>query len=1092
MSARKAVTALLCLAALTIPAVARADSGKPAWLLNATALPTNFPAGANGSFFGGPDFLLVATNVGGAPATGPIAISATLPTELSATNVPADCKTVGQVVSCMLPGPVAPGRNLNVTITVNVSPTASGSPETSAKVESPGAAAATASTATPISSAPASYGLLPDFRVPLSEADGSPATLAGFQPYQLTATMGFPTEKSSVGLGGAGHLHNVNVDFPPGETINPAATAKLCTEQQLTNEFESTCPIASQIGTVDIVTITGGPLTKSAPLYNMVPPPGTAASVGFDALGAGIFVHLNGEVRSDGDYGITGGTADALALTNNPVFGALVQLWGDPSAESHDEARGYCLQTPEADSCPIEGEKSETALLALPGHCTKQPDLTFGHTDSWEHPGVISEARYESASLSEAPIQLSGCNQLAFNPTIEAKPTTSLIDSPSGLDFHLHQPQETRLGGRSSASLKDATVVLPESLVVNPSSAVGQQACSPTQAGLLTPVGDAQARFSKDPPSCPNASKVGTLEVTTPLLAQLDLSANKVLRDPVTHQPLPRPVPGSVYLAEPFKNPFGSLLAVYLSVEDPASGTYARLAARVSTDSVTGQITAKVTGSPQLPVEDVHVHLFEGANASLRTPPACGGYETKGDFVPWSSPETPNVSTTDSFATTAAPAEGPCPTSAAAASNKPSFVAGTLVPQAGAYSPLVMKLAREDASQPIGGFETTLPPGLSARLASVPYCPEVGVVQAVARSNPNEGVLEQANPSCPTTSQLGTVDVAAGAGPTPLHVTGNVYLAGPYKGAPLSAVVITPALAGPFDLGAVVVRAAIYLNSETAQARAVSDPLPTILDGIPLDVRLVALRLNRSRFTINPTSCEPMAALATTTSVFNQPAALSSPFQVGDCNTLPYKPKLSTRLFGPIHRGGHPRFRAVFTAKAGEANSKRVVLALPRSEFIDQGHFRTICTRVQFASKQCPAGSVYGHVKALSPLVDYPLEGPAYLRSSIHKLPDIVLVLRGPPSQPIQIEAVGRVDSVNGGIRTTIESAPDAPVTKVIVNLQGGKKGLFQNSTNICKGTHRATLKLIGQNGKAHEARPLLTADCPKSKARGKGKGKNH
>jgi len=403
-----------------------------------------------------------------------------------------------------------------------------------------------------------------------------------------------------------------------------------------------------------------------------------------------------------------------------------------------------------------------------------------------------------------------------------------------------------------------------------------------------------------------------------------------------------------------------------------------------------------------------------------------------------------------------------------------------------------MKLSREDGTQPIGGFEATLPEGLLAKLAGVPYCPEAAIAQARSRSKPNEGALEQAHPSCPAASELGSLDVAAGAGPTPLHTPGHIYLAGPYKGAPLSAVTITPAIAGPFDLGTVVVRAAIYIDPNTSQGRTVSDPLPQILEGIPLDLRSVSLELNRPRFTLNPTSCDRKTVSGATTSAFGQIAPLSSPFQVGGCKSLPYKPKFSARLFGPIHRGGHPRFRTVFTAKPGEANTKRIVLALPSSEFIDQAHFRTICTRVQFAADQCPAGSIYGHVKATTPLVDYPLEGPVYLRSSNHKLPDAVIALRGPASQPIEVDVVGRVDSVNGGLRTTFAAVPDAPLTKAVVTLQGGKKGLFQNSTNICKGAFRATLKLDGQNGKVHDTRPLMKAQCPKKKSAKKGGGRHH
>ncbi|HXS34423.1 MAG TPA: hypothetical protein VN758_11695, partial [Solirubrobacterales bacterium] len=665
---------------LTVPAtIARADpEAKPAWLLANTSLPTNFPAGAQGEVFGGPDYLLVATNVGAAPAAGPITLTATLSGGLSFASVPGGCAApVGQTVTCTFAGPIAPGRDVKIAIPVDVSPLAVGSVENKASVQSLGATTATATTTTQISSLPAPFAFLPGFRVPLSEADGSPATLAGSHPYQLSAAMGFPTEKSSLNenLGGAGHLHDVSLDLPPGETVNPAATPVLCTEMQLTSEGFPGCPDASQVGTVDIVTITGGPFTKPAPLYNMVSPPGTAASLGFDALGVGIFVHLGGEVRSDSDYGISGGTTDALALTNNPVFGAQVQLWGDPSAKSHDEARGECLQTPEADKCQVAGQ--ETALLTTPVRCTKQPDPYTARADSWEQPGLFKEAAYESADLSGAPTILGGCNQLDFKAAIKAQPTTNLTDSPSGLDFRLSQPQNTKLKASSPTVLKDATVTLPEGLVVNPAAAGGQAACDPAQIGLTTAIGAPSVHFSKTPPACPDASKLGTAQVITPLLAQIDSETNKVLRDPEGNA-IPRPLPGSIYLAKPFANPFGSLLALYLSVEDPASGTYAKLAVRVHADPISGRLTTELAESPQLPIQEAHLHVSEGARASLRTPPACGQYTTAADLVPWAAPEVPAVTSSDSFQTTAAPGGAPCPTTASAAPNKPSFLAGTL------------------------------------------------------------------------------------------------------------------------------------------------------------------------------------------------------------------------------------------------------------------------------------------------------------------------------------------------------------------------------------------------------------------------------
>jgi hypothetical protein len=295
-------------------------------------------------------------------------------------------------------------------------------------------------------------------------------------------------------------------------------------------------------------------------------------------------------------------------------------------------------------------------------------------------------------------------------------------------------------------------------------------------------------------------------------------------------------------------------------------------------------------------------------------------------------------------------------------------------------------------------------------------------------------------------------------------------------------VIIAPAVAGPFDLGAVVVRATITLEPETALAHTVTDPLPQILDGVPVDLRQATLHLSRKDFVLNPTSCSEKQFTGTATSALGQAAPISDRFQVGGCKSLPYKPTLSARLFGPTTRGGHPRLKATFTAKAGEANTKRISFALPHSEFIDQAHFRTICTRVQFAAHACPAGSVYGNAKVITPLLDVPLEGPIYLRSSSHPLPDLVFALHGPPTEPVEVVLDGRVDSVNGGVRATFASVPDAPVTKAIVNMQGGKKGLFQNSTNICAKTQRATLKLDAQNGKTWDTRPKLKASCSKKK----------
>jgi len=402
----------------------------------------------------------------------------------------------------------------------------------------------------------------------------------------------------------------------------------------------------------------------------------------------------------------------------------------------------------------------------------------------------------------------------------------------------------------------------------------------------------------------------------------------------------------------------------------------------------------------------------------------------------------------------------------------------------------VLKLSRSDGSQEVGGVETLLPPGLSAKLAGVPSCTEAQIAAARAREAPELGAAELASPSCPAASQLGVANVAAGAGPLPFGVQGRIYLAGPYKGAPLSFAIITPAIAGPFDLGAVVVRVALYVDPVTAQVRAVSDPLPTILEGIPLDLRSATVMANRPQFALNPTSCDPMSVQAKATSVFGLIASPTDRFQVGGCEALPFKPQLKLKMFGATKRGGHPKFRAILSGRSGDANIARATISLPRSQFVDQAHIRTVCTRVQFAADGCPRGSIYGEVKATTPLLDETLAGPVYLRSSDNELPDAVAVLKGPPSRPIEVEGVARIDSVPGrGVRINIDTVPDVPIGKVTVTMQGGRKGLLINSRDLCARAYRAAVKMDGQNGKPRDFKAPLQNDC-KKKNKQKKKGK--
>jgi hypothetical protein len=1086
------LVAILALAVLGAVGSTSADAApSAAWKLTVNPSPTNFAPGSS------PRYLVVATNVGAAPTSGPVSVKTTLPEELTALSVEGtsgdpsasvdpECTFTAHNVTCATKGEATealhPGRLFIISIQVSV-PIGSNEKtlDTKASVQGGGAAdEVTTSFPTLISSSSPSFGFLPGFSTPLTNEDGSATTLAGAHPYQLTVDFGFPTENPGDGLTGAGHPRDLVTNLPRGLLGNPAATPVLCTEADLISEVAPGCPDASQVGVINVTTLAldeGLVTPETSDLYSVVPPPGSPAAFAFNAAGVGIFIHLIAGIRSDGDYGAFTVSNDVLALGSNPIFSVQAQLWGKPSDAAHDQTRGKCLFS--GVFCSVEPQ--ETSFLTMPGDCPGTPIVTEARADSWEESGPEHErtASYGSADLLGSPIHVEGCDALEFKPTIKVSPTTNFTDSPSGLDVDLSQPQDFDFKGRASADLKDATVVFPPGMTVNPSQAGGLDACSAAQIGLKTAIGASPIHFSKTPQSCPDAAKLGSVEVTSPLLAQYD-AEHEVERD-AEGNPIPEPLHGSVYIAKPYENPFNSLIAVYFAIEDPRTGIVAKLAGKAEPDPLTGQLKTRFTENPELPLEDVRVHLFDGPRAPLITPPTCPPNVTNtttARLTPWSAPEAPDVFTDDAFASSAAPGGGPCPGSEAQMPNAPSLNAGMISTAAGAFSPLVFKLAREDGSQRLAKIEATLPPGLSARLAGVATCGEAQIAKAQSRERANQGALERTDPSCPASSEVGVVNVGAGAGPSPYYARGHAYLSGPYRGAPLSLAIITPAIAGPFDLGAVVVRTALYIDPTTAQGRAVSDPLPTVLEGIPLDVRSVALQMSRPRFTFNPTSCDPTAFTGAVTSALGSVAALSHRFQVGGCPSLPYRPKIHTRLFGSIHRGGNPRLRTVFEARPGEANTARIVFALPHSEFIDQAHFRTICTRVQFAAGQCPAGSIYGWVKAISPQVDYTLEGPIYLRSSSNQLPDVVVALRGPPSQPIEIDLTGKVDSVNGGIRTSFAVVPDAPVTKAIVTLRGGKKGLFQNSTNICEGTHRASVKLDGQNGKPHDLHPVLKADC--------------
>jgi hypothetical protein len=1083
MSARKPIASLLalllCLAASSA-ANAAAPTPVPAWDVQSLAAPTNFLPGEES---GEDRYQVFFTNSGGkATDQSPITITDTLPKGLgvksvelrsprgSSPNISKGCEapqTVGEVttVSCtvtnaLLPGDeparLEPSNSLYLEVRVKVPANAGGALVNRAQVSGGGAAPVSGESENQASTEDAKAGF-EEFQAELTGADGLPVGEADSHPYEYTTSYAVNMVSQARGGGlpliaAEGNLREIEVALPPGLAGNPTSVER-CTAQQFNTTSPTSdgngineCPTGSAIGVITIQQLEGNGLIETVPLYNLVPPRGMPAQFGFRILEAPIYI--NTRVRSDGDFGTT---AYLENITEAQRATALrTTIWGTPWDKSHDTQRGECADRGKG-SCPAEG--SARPFFRLPSSCAGPLHNSFSF-ETWAQPSASASAGFEEPAPTE-------CDKPPFEPSIEAKPTTNVADAPSGLHFALHLPQKENEdpNGLGQADLKDAKVVLPPGLLVNPASADGLAACSLSEIGYS---GETEGRpsFTAQPANCPDAAKIGTVEIEAPA---------------INH-----PLPGAVYLAKQAENPFNSLLALYIAVYDPQTGVVVKLAGKVSADPTTGQLSTVVPSNPQVPFEDFRFDFFQGARAPLRTPALCGTHTTTTTMRPWTSPAFgPDATPSDSFQTTKAPGGGACPTSAAQLPNAPRFEAGSQSPIAGAYTPFVLNLSRQDGSQELKGLNLTLPPGMAAKFAGVAECSDAAIASAQAKS----GHQEQASPSCPASSHLGTVTVGTGAGPAPFYAKGNVYLAGPYQGAPLSLAIITPAVAGPFDLGTVVVHAPLFVNPETAQG-SVKTSFPTILQGIPLDVRSIAVAIDRSQFTLNPTSCEAKAVTGEAISVQGQSVALSNHFQVGGCANLGFKPKLSLKLKGGTKRGAHPALSATLTYPKGGAyaNIAYAQVALPHSEFLDQGHIGTVCTRVQFAVKQCPARSVYGHARAITPLLDQPLEGPVYLRSSNNQLPDLVADLNG----QVNIVLDGRNDSIHGGIRNTFEAVPDAPVSKFTLTLKGAKKGLLQNSTDICQGTHKANVRYIAQNGKVLVVRPELKAQCGgKSKKRG-------
>ena len=877
-----------------------------------------------------------------------------------------------------------------------------------------------------------------NFEAPAFDKNGDPELRAGAHPHVAQNVIEFTTTTNQQGFPiPDGNVKDVIVDLPPGFGGNPQNVPQCAQEDLLDMDGEvagTRCAPGTVVGTMVLKTTFND---LKFPVHNMEPPPGVPAQFAFVAVSVPVFI--NASVRPD-DHGLR------MKILNNssalPFYGTELNLWGVPASSDFDMERispltGMCI---DGTMTPCPSGAPHKAFMSNGSDCS-EPQVTRMRTRSWQDwieaddpDEAWIEAEYEAPPLTE-------CDALEFEPQIDVQPSSKRADTPSGYRIELTATNNSSPTGRSTATLDKAVVTLPEGTAINPSVASGLEACSPEQIGLGT----------DDPIACPEASKIGTVELDSPLQSEL--------------------MTGSIYLAEQDNNPFGSTLAVYLT---PAGGgVQLKLPGEITTDPDTGQLVTTFDDNPQLPFDSMVLEFKGGQRAPLVNPPTCGTKSVEAEFTAWSGTV---VSRTDSFEITQAASGGDCPATPAERPFEPGFDGGVATPAAGAYTPFVFRLTRPDGHQELLATEVVPPEGVTANMSQVPLC------------DPADAEIG----ACDEASKVGRVEVGVGAGANPYYVEGSeAYLAGPFdpdgagpeQEAPLSLAFEVPAVAGPLDLGTVNVRAAVYVDKTTAQLRVVSEELPTILEGIPLRIRDLRVLLDRPEFTIAPTSCEPTQVTGEAVSVHGQSAELSRHFQVAGCGSLPFAPSFSVGVAGEqdVKRNAHPELTTTLATREGDANLDYVRVTLPDGMFLDHANLANICTRPQYEAGECPEESRVGYAVAETPILPEPLEGPVYLRSSDNPLPDLVADLNG----LVEIDLVGVIDQNEDEqrIRTTFATIPDVPVGTFTLTIEGGEGGLLVNSRNMCRNSEsRVAIRSQANHRLVFEA-PLEADACAAQRA---------
>ncbi len=1017
-----AIPAFACIgAAASGPAFAAA----PPQLKVYTVAPEEAPSGVE------PTLSAVIENTGRSVISGAITFTETLspgwaaPTadprsgQVSGGGAPTaatTCQTAAMTITCTYPGPLLPGTMLRMYAKTKVEAKVAGEKLTGDVTVSSEGAVVRAHEETTVTVLPGPFAFTFG-AAELLDASGAQSTQAASDPSTFTTTLQWRSFASFFGkketvISGVGHFKDVTAHLPPGMIGNPSATPAVCTTQQLAEVGAEganvpDCPRDSQIGVVRVYLTFGLTNPRPTPLYNIVPPRGVATELGFEIYQTDVL--LQAHVRP-GDHGIDIVSNDTS--TSAPVTRVEVEVWGVPSDPSHDPVRGACLNTvfngSTGEVCGTSAPRK--AFLRLPTGCSGKP-LDFGaEANTYEHTN-------EYASIAfDGPV-VTGCDAVPFNPSITLTPTSTATASPTGVDVKLSLPQSNSPDGLQEADLKKAVVTLPEGMTINPSAADGLAACD-----------DAHLRLeSNTPADCPNGSKVGTVLLHTQLIAN--------------------PIEGSIYIRpQASSDPMsGEMFRIAIELRDDSHGLDIKVPGQIQANPVTGRLTTTFDENPQFPFEDISLKFKAGARAPLVTPPSCTPGPTEAALYSYAEPEKP-VRIDKSFALSSGP-EGTGCTSQQGFT--PGFDAGVQSVQAGGFTPFLSTFTRKDSDQGLNGVSVTLPLGLSGSLVGLPLCP-----QSLAAAG-----------KCEAASEIGTVTAGAGAGPTPLYVTGGkAFMTGSYEGAPFGLSIVVPAKAGPFDLGNVNVRAKVEVDPHTTQLTVTSDPIPVIVGGVPVNVRLVNVTVNRPKFVFNPTNCDPLTVTGRMTGAQGATTTVSNHFQVTNCGALKFQPKFSVSASGKTSRANGASLDAKLsyprTEQGTQANIATVKVSLPKQLPSRLTTLQKACTAATFEANPaaCPAASRIGIATATTPVIPVPLSGPTYFVShGGAAFPDLVVVLQG---YGVTVDLVGTTFISKAGITsTTFKTVPDVPVGTFELKLPQGPFSALAANGDLCTLTKTVLVK---------------------------------